>query len=192
MKHICFVMVIFVCLAASGFAQNRAGPDDAARRNRRETRREHRVPETLALSGPLEVFDGRIALKQGDTVYFVTGLQGLIGFVDGLREGSQVELEGYVFPPGIPETGTAARRVYRVTKLTVNQKTYEIPIGTAFAGRRPGNSGPFAPQPFGRGMAPGTGVPGCGPMWSPRGPMPRHNRDSRHTRRWNNGTPGSL
>ncbi|MDR1178036.1 MAG: hypothetical protein LBK64_04340, partial [Spirochaetaceae bacterium] len=156
MKHMCFVMVIAACLAASGFAQNRDGPgspDNAARRNRRETRREHRVPETLALSGPLEVLDGRIVLKQGDTVYYVMGIQGLIGFVDGLREGERVELEGYVFPPGIQagvpaaETGTEARRVYRVTKLTVNQKTYEIPIGTAFAGRRPGNSGP---QPFGR------------------------------------------
>jgi hypothetical protein len=45
--------------------------------------------------GTLNFINGQIAVKNGETTYYVRGLGRLFGFVEGLKEGSTVTLEGY-------------------------------------------------------------------------------------------------
>jgi hypothetical protein len=97
------------------------------------------MPETTTLRGNLSVQNGQIALQDGGTVYYVRGLDHLIGFVEGLREGAAVILEGYSFEPppaGFRRTGdtagpgagsaaTAAGKLFVAQKLTLNGKEYD-------------------------------------------------------------------
>jgi hypothetical protein len=77
---------------------------------------------------------GRIALKAGSDVYFVAGIGRLIGFVDGLKEGAAVSLEGtaWALPegsPGQPRGAPPANSPYkflRVNKLTIGGREYVI------------------------------------------------------------------
>lgn len=184
MKRVCCVVLVFSVFAALASAQGRNGPG-AERRGRRE----RRVPETVSLSGSLEVFNGRIALRDGDEVYYIAGIQNLLGFVDGLREGAQVNLEGYVSPARFPAarrtpdessgSDNISYRIYRVTKLTVNQKTYEIPFEPARAGRPRALPG-YGPMLYNRPMP--------GPMM--RGQRHRNFRNRQDTRRGFRGCYG--
>ncbi len=74
-------------------------------------------------SGNLAYVNGWIALQSGDKTYYLAGIQRLIGFVDGLKEGAQVKVEGYARAmPMAPEYS-----FLRVTKVTVGGKSYDIP-----------------------------------------------------------------
>ena len=55
-----------------------------------------RIPpaETVSVSGTLTVIHGMPAIRSGDTTYLVGRLSRLTGFIDGLREGAQVTIEG--------------------------------------------------------------------------------------------------
>ena len=65
---------------------------------------------------------GMPALKSGEVTYFVTGIDRLIGFVDGLKEGSQVTVEGRAMANPRNETV----KFLRASKLTIGGKDYEI------------------------------------------------------------------
>jgi hypothetical protein len=79
------------------------------------------VPESVAVTGKLELIDGKIALTQDTTTYYIIGLRRLIGFIDGLKEGAEVTLEGAARP--LP--GDGERKVLLVSKLGINGKTYD-------------------------------------------------------------------
>ena len=53
--------------------------------------------ESVRVEGTLQLRNGQIALVAGNAVYFVPVLARYIGFIDGLREGAQVTVEGFVF-----------------------------------------------------------------------------------------------
>jgi hypothetical protein len=57
--------------------------------------------------------NGMIAVQSGGKTYYVGGLNRLIGFIDGLKEGASVKLEGYAFAlPGArisPSSGNQAQ-----------------------------------------------------------------------------------
>jgi hypothetical protein len=80
-------------------------------------------------------------LEQDGITYYVLGLGQLIGFVDGLKEGAQVNLEGSVFTP---REDTKIRFLW-AGKLTFNSREYG---GLSFAFREPesGRQGPFLPN----------------------------------------------
>ena len=78
--------------------------------------------EAVTISGNLIVAHGRPALKSGDVTYIVGGLNRLTGFVDGLKEGAQVTIEGAAFSR-LKEDKT---KFLRPAKLTLNGKTYEM------------------------------------------------------------------
>jgi hypothetical protein len=134
------IPLVLILLAAGGavFAQ---APDREAFQRQTET-----------ISGSLALIDGRIALRSGTSTYYVAGLRRLIGFVDGLKEGAAVNLEG--FSRALP--GGSDYRIFLVTKLTLNGKDYELPPP-----RRPG----FAGHRF-HSERPDFGSPGR-PMWGP-------------------------
>jgi hypothetical protein len=95
---------------------SRGGPWDQSRAGPRNENR-----ETVTVTGKLERINGQIALKQGQVTYYTAGLQRLIGFVDGLKEGAEVTLEGIALPyPGNGETLSLL-----VSKLTLNGKEYD-------------------------------------------------------------------
>ncbi|MDR2245808.1 MAG: hypothetical protein LBE17_03880 [Treponema sp.] len=94
------------------------------------------------IQGNLSFVNGQIAVKSGETTYYVKGLDRLFGFADGLKEGAAVTLEGYAVEiPSVQEY-----KYFLTEKLTFNGKDYtdllpERRMGHAFAG------GPGFPPP---------------------------------------------
>jgi hypothetical protein len=117
----------------------------------------NRMPERITLSGSLGLSRGRIALESGGTTYFIAGIDRLIGFVDGLKEGASVSLEGWAFP--LPRS--EKEQIFRAAKLSFNGKDYELDGQERLAFSRRGFG-------FGRGNGFDQG-PGFEPP-SPRSP----------------------
>jgi hypothetical protein len=93
-------------------------------------------PQTLTIRGNLALINGGIALEDGGTTYYIRGLDRLVGFVEGLKEGAAVVLEGYSFgPPPSPQApnapGAGAEpapegwKVFTAVKLTLNGREYD-------------------------------------------------------------------
>jgi hypothetical protein len=94
------------------------------------------APATTTVNGTLGLSGGRIVLKSDGTNYYVRGLERFIGFIDGLKDGAQAAIEGYVSSPS--REGTAERLLFPV-KLAIDGKDYEV--GSA-------NAGPWGRQHF--------------------------------------------
>jgi hypothetical protein len=73
------------------------------------------------VNGKLQVVNGQIAVVQDKKTYYAVGIQRLVGFVDGLKEGATVTLEGCAV--SIPRDTDSY--VLRVSKLTLNGKVYD-------------------------------------------------------------------
>jgi hypothetical protein len=113
MKRI--VLCVFFAAAMSGIllAQD-SGRPGSARRNG--------PPEKITLSGSLGLSRGRIVLESGGATYYIAGLDRLIGFVEGLKEGAAVSLEGWAFP--LPRS--EKEQIFRAAKISINGKDYEL------------------------------------------------------------------
>ena len=98
---------------------------------------------TSTIRGTLGLSAGRISVVSGNIIYYVRGLQRFVGFIDGLKEGAQVSVDGYAAAPAID--GQNYRSFYPVT-LTLNGKNYEV--GSPAAGNMAGGRN-------GKGMGPG-------------------------------------
>jgi hypothetical protein len=81
------------------------------------------TPTTTTIRGTLGLSKGHLAVKSGTITYYVRGLERYISFIDGLKDGAQVSLDGYASVPAI-ESQTE-RWFYPVT-LTLNDKVYEV------------------------------------------------------------------
>jgi hypothetical protein len=74
------------------------------------------------VEGKLSLVNGMIAIQSAGKTYYVGGLQRLVGFIDGLKEGASVKVEGYARAlPAAPEYIHL-----RLTKLTFNGKDYDL------------------------------------------------------------------
>jgi hypothetical protein len=91
--------------------------------------------EQTTVSGNLSIVHGRIALVSGDTTYYVGGLNRFVGFIEGLKEGARVSLEGAAYQS---PTDTKVK-ILRVSKLTLNGKDYDL---------SPAETDAFAPQGY--------------------------------------------
>jgi hypothetical protein len=111
-------------------------------------------PEKSTISGALGIAKGSIALKSGNDTYYVMGLNRFVGFIDGLKEGARVSLEGYAFP--LPNNNGG--KGFKVTKLTLNGKDYDLDSGNGVSRKN------FSPPP-------------------PRGPGPNRDGNRRHNGR---------
>jgi len=100
-------------------------------------------PATTNIKGTLGLSAGRIAVVSGNITYYVRGLERFVGFIDGLKEGAQVSIDGYASAPATE--GQKDRLFYPVT-LTLNGKNYEV-----------GSPAPFnmMPRQNGKVMGPG-------------------------------------
>ncbi|MDR2552539.1 MAG: hypothetical protein LBD31_05170 [Treponema sp.] len=136
--------------------------------------------ETTGVSGKLALVNGRIALESGSDVYYVAGIGRLIGFVDGLKEGADVTVEGYI-RPSLRDKNT---KVLLAVKLSLGGRSYNLGPGLE---KRPGNfagPAPWRNTPMMRGMPCQPGLywappPGASPWgWPPsRGPAPDMRRE---------------
>jgi hypothetical protein len=93
------------------------------------------------IKGTLGLSSGILAVKSGNITYYCRGLERYIGFIDGLKDGAQVSIEGYAAAPTIE--GQTDRIFYPV-KLTINGKDYEVgsPMtGTVWESKHPAASG---------------------------------------------------
>ena len=122
--------------------------------------------ETVTLSGSLIVAHGSPALKSGDDIYLLGGISRLTGFIDGLREGAQVTIEGRAFT-GRQEDSL---KFLRPLKLTLNGKTYDLsPPEWGNIPMAPGMRSHNAPMPHGSFRQ--FGAPQSGPQGPKRPPM---------------------
>jgi hypothetical protein len=128
------------------------------------------APATTTVNGTLGLNGGRIVLTSGDTSYFIRGLGRFVGFIEGLKEGAEVAIEGYVSPPSLE--GATERLLFPV-KLSLNGKDYEVgprvaeiqdrqhPMGPGRTGRdfkaRPSSGETWGRHP----KAPGADRRGC-------------------------------
>jgi len=103
---------------------------------------------TTTIRGTLGLSNGRISVVSNNITYYVRGLERFIGFIDGLKEGAQVSLEGYASAPKIEGQ---TDRLFRAVKLTLNGKNYEVGSPHA-ANMKTGRDGKgTGPGPRGRG-----------------------------------------
>jgi len=96
---------------------------------------------TTTIRGTLGLSGGRISVVSGNITYYVSGLSRFVGFIDGLKEGAQVSLDGYATAPTIE--GQNYRTFYPVT-LSLNGKTYEVgstTVGNMARGRNSKGTG---------------------------------------------------
>ncbi len=80
------------------------------------------VGQLVQVSGNLVYLNDHIAVKENGKTYYLEGIQHLVGFVDGLKEGAGVKAEGYAQP-----TQIAPEYVFlKLTNVTFNGKSYSI------------------------------------------------------------------
>lgn len=114
------VLCIFLTIAVTGgllFAQEKRWPGFGSGSG----------TEKETVSGTLTIAKGQIAVKNGGVTYYLFGLDRFIGFIDGLKEGAQVKLEGSIQKSKIK--GAENDAFMMVTTLTLNGKTHDLGMG---------------------------------------------------------------
>jgi hypothetical protein len=100
-------------------------------------------PETLKVTGILGIQQGMISLQDQDINYYILGVERFIGFIEGLKEGASITIEGYAWASQRTEF-----HFLRAIKLTLNNKEYDlVPSEQGFFQARPD----FPYQPHRRG-----------------------------------------
>ncbi|MEI6386204.1 MAG: hypothetical protein WCQ50_06190 [Spirochaetota bacterium] len=118
------------------------------------------------VDGTLALVNGMIAVKTKDKTYYVGGLQQLFGFVDGLKEGATVTVEGYATSVSLaPEYA-----FMHVTKLTFNKREFDLSQTRGMGMGQGHGRGMMDGQGQGRGMMGGQGQ-GPGNNGGNYGPM---------------------
>jgi len=107
-KKLLICLFISALFAGTVFAQNR---DSRPGGNDRKSE-----VAKVTVEGVLKLEKGVIAVASGDSVYYVPKLTRYIGFIDGLKEGAKVSVEGSQF-----------NEVIRPVKVTINGKSYDFP-----------------------------------------------------------------
>jgi hypothetical protein len=148
-----FYIALLVLTTAAALSAQQGGPHGWGR---------GAIREPVTITGSLELIDGNIALRQDTIIYYIKGIERLIGFIDGLKEGAEVTLEGTAL--AMPREKD--RRVLLVFKLGINGKTYDN-LTPALMGR-PERNPPPHPGP-GHRRDPSWN-PAIGPRYSEKGP----------------------
>jgi hypothetical protein len=140
MKRIAVLSLGLLFLGLVLYAQEGNPPQQDKRRPRGIDGR--REAEKLSLDGTLGLSRGIIVLKSGEEIWYVPGLLRYAGFIDGLKEGAAVTLEGW--GRRTPQTAEADGFLM-VSKLTLDGKDYEAGPGEPrivlgpWEGRGPGH-----------------------------------------------------
>ena len=89
--------------------------------------------QAISISGTLQLQNGVIAVVSGSTTYLVPSLTQYIGFIEGLREGAQISIDGYFYGNYV-----------QPTRVVISGKSYDFSANTqqgfAYCGNGWGNS----------------------------------------------------
>ena len=122
MKKFVLLLAITCLVIGTVFAQNqekeRKGP-----------------PEKITVEGTLQLQNGTIAVKSGETIYNVPMLHRYAGFIEGIKDGNRVSIEGY-----------ASKTHLRPTKVTISGKSYDFPVKNVGQKTGPGQRNEARPQ----------------------------------------------
>ena len=102
MKKIGLLIIIVSLAAGMAFAQNWGNGLGT-------------VTQTVSITGTLQLQNGIIAVVSGNTAYFVPTLTQYIGFIEGLREGAQISIDGFV-----------SGNYIQPTRVTISGKSYDF------------------------------------------------------------------
>lgn len=80
--------------------------------------------QPVSVQGTLGLQNGVIALTSGNTVYYVPELSRYVGFIDALKEGAQVKVEGWQMGNGY----------ITPSKITVDGKDYDLSSNNVYGG----------------------------------------------------------
>ena len=130
MKRFIFFCMLAVCAIAVVSAQgdNRRkqdafrGKQHSPAWGRDSPRKAPPSPESVNVSGNLTIAQGMIAIIDNETTYLAMSLNRYTGFIDGLKEGATVTLEGYALPS--PQNNKV--KILNVQKMTLNGKDYDL------------------------------------------------------------------
>jgi hypothetical protein len=110
------------------------------------------IPESVKIEGTLQLHNGQFAVASENNIYYVPRIGRYAGFIDGLKEGSNVSFEGYV-----------AGNFLLPVKMTISGKSYDLAFGGAFGGGRKNDFNNRNDRGFnGFGPSPGCCGPGFG------------------------------
>jgi hypothetical protein len=98
------------------------GEQPNQQRGRENFRSNRPSAENASVSGNLAIVQGRIAVTSGDVTYIAGGIQRFVGFIDGLKEGATVTLEGNAY--SVPHNESV--KFLHVQKMTFNGKDYDL------------------------------------------------------------------
>jgi hypothetical protein len=147
---------IFALLFSAAIAFTQTGPQNQGRLPPGPNSGPGQSLNAAAIQGTLSFVNGQIAVKSGEITYYVRGLDRLFGFVDGLKEGAAVTLEGYAAEiPVAPEY-----RYFLAEKLSFNGREY----AGLLSGRRMEHASSDGP-----GFSGGPGLPPPGGMMQGEG-----------------------
>jgi len=98
------------------------------------------VSQRITVTGTLQLQNGQIALASGNAVYFVPSLVRYVGFIEGLKEGARVSIEGNAWGNNLEPS-----------KLTIDGKSYDfspynisqVGGGYGYCGNGPNSSGGY-------------------------------------------------
>jgi hypothetical protein len=79
--------------------------------------------QSVTVTGSLQLQNGVIAVVNDGQVYYVPSLERLVGFIDGLKEGTQVSVEGFLW-------NNYGSSFVQPVKLTINDKSYDLQANT--------------------------------------------------------------
>jgi len=134
MKKVVIILIIVLMAVGTVSAQVRSGGRGS--------------PESVKIEGTLQLYNGQFAVASGDNIYYVPMIGRYVGFIDNLKEGSNVSFEGYV-----------SGNFLRPLKMTISGKSYDLSgpgagsAGGPMGGRRMGD--------FGNRRSPNGFGPGC-------------------------------
>ncbi|MDR2535036.1 MAG: hypothetical protein LBD29_03280 [Treponema sp.] len=78
--------------------------------------------QPVTVTGNLTIIQGGIAVQDNGVTYHVGGLSRFIGFIEGLKDGAQVTVEG----SALTYPADDKIKFLRVAKLTINGKDYDL------------------------------------------------------------------
>jgi hypothetical protein len=129
-RTILFLLLAFCAIALiSAQGNNRRGPGfppdgQCSPSWGRGEHRNYPQQENVTVSGKLNISQGMIAITSGGVTYLTGGLSRFVGFIDGLREGAEVTLEGYA----LPVRRDNKVKLLQVQKMTLNGNEYDLAL----------------------------------------------------------------
>jgi len=115
LKRKTLLILFIVGFTAMTWAQERE-------RGRAPNRRQAPPTEAVTISGTLAIAHGMPAIKSGDSIYLVGRLSRLTGFIDDLREGAQVTVEG----SAVTSRRDSNLRLLNPSRLTLGGRSHDL------------------------------------------------------------------